>query len=333
MVRVGFIGTGGMGMGQARAFSKVRGCRLQACADPSEESRQAFTREFPEAAVYDDHRKLLQNPDVDVVVVAVPTALHSSISIDALRARKPTLVEKPMARTTAQCRRMIEVARRYRILLMVAHCRRFDPSFCAMVKAIREGKLGRPMIWRSAMAVMGPGGWFMDEKVGGGPFLDGGVHNYDTANQMFGDPQRVTGSVVNFDPSCSAPDTGTVIVRYAHGNQLVLGWSWRGRGSGMDDVIGPKGFFQQGPGPLKPPTSAKGKFGYHCLTDLTGTSRLIRFKIGEQNMYYEQARHFLSCAQGKARCLSPAREAIKSVAIGEAILRGARDMQAKNVAW
>ena len=50
-------------------------------------------------------------------------------------------------------------------------------------------------------------------------------------------------------------------------------------------------------------------------------------------MYYEQARHFLSCAQGKARCLSPAREAIKSVAIGEAILRGAHDMQAKNVAW
>jgi len=333
VIRIGFIGTGGMGMGQARAFAKVRGCQVCACADPSPKSRRTFVEAFPDASVYDGHRILLADPDVDAAVVSVPTGVHCSISIDALKARKPTLEEKPMARTTAQCRRMMEAARRHRTLLMVAHCRRFDPGFMSMVKAVRAGKVGRPAVYRHVMAGMGPGNWFLDDRLGGGPLLDGAVHKYDLANLMFGDPERVISSGLNFDPTVTAMDTGTAVVRYAEDNQLLVSWSWRGRGLGLDDVIGPRGFLQPGTGSLNPPAGEKGKYGYHCLTDLAGRERLIRHRLGSENMYVEQARHFVSCIQRKSRCRSPGEDAIKAVAVGEAVLKAARGMQARNVTW
>ena len=172
----------------------------------------------------------------------------------------------------------------------------------------------------------------MDERLGGGPLMDGAVHNYDFANWIFGRPESVVSSSVKLDRKVSALGTGSAVVRYASGDQLMVSWSWAARGLGLFDVVGPRGFIQLGTGGLEPPASEKGKTGYCCFTDARGKARLIKSHT-RPGMLVNQMRHFLDCVRGKARCASPGTEAIKAVAVADAILKSGPPGRARPVRW
>lgn len=331
MLRIGFIGLGGMGRHQAQAFRDAKGCRVTAGSDPSADARAAFAQLFPDANLHEDHTRLLADPAVDAVVVSTPTGTHGDVAGDALRARKPVLLEKPMARTVAECRRLIALSKRVDIPLMVAHCRRFDPYWGSWKKALLAGKIGRPVLWRHVMAGLGPGRWFMDEKLGGGPLLDGAVHNYDFANWMFGQPVSVVASSLKLVPDVTAVDTASAVVRYASGDQLMMSWSWGVRGTSLHDVIGPRGFIQFTPGDPAPTPAEAEKYNFCSVTDLKGVSTRIA-SPKTPSMYVRQARHFLACAAGRTECLSPGTEAIRAVAVAEAILRAGPEGRAVKIA-
>jgi predicted dehydrogenase len=148
-----------------------------------------------------------------------------------LAARIPVLLEKPMARTVAQCHQLNEDAAKFNTLLMIAHCRRYDPYWTSWGAYVTEGKLGGPILWRDVRAGFSPGGWFMDDALGGGPLIDGAVHNYDFANWIFGEPESVLASGIQMNPAYSAIDTGSAIIRYRAGHQLLISWSWAVKGT------------------------------------------------------------------------------------------------------
>ena len=332
MLGLGFIGLGNVARHHMRIFRSVRGCRIHAGADPVEGARKASTDLHPQLRAYADYRELLTDPRVEAVLVATPTKEHRRPAIDALRAGKPVMVEKPMARTVADCRRMIDVARECGTLLMVAHCRRYDPGWAAWAKPALAGRLGRPLLWRDVSASR-HGGWFMDDRIGGGPMLDAAVHNYDYANMLWGDPQSVVASSIELDPDTSAVDTATAVVRYSAGDQLMLSWSWASRGSHSFDLLGPLGAIMDGAGPLAPPSSAQRDRRFYHLIDRADRARLLSAPADAMEMYRRQARHFLACVAGKEQCRSPGEEAIKAVAVAEAILAAGRRGGSRQVRW
>ena len=292
-----------------------------------------MAKQAPGTRLYEDHRPMLAEEKLDAVVVASPTLPHKLHVIDALKAGAHVLVEKPMARTTADCRKMIEAARRRGKLLMVAHCRRFDPVWGAWAKVVQRGRLGSPILWRMVRAGHGPGGWRMDDKTGGGPLMDGAIHDCDYANWLWGDPQGVTASAIKLDAAVSAVDTISAVVRYPQGNQLLVSISWSQRGDGLSDVLGPKGGLIFGPGPLKPPSSDANKHAYYCFFDEKAKPRLLRGPSDSMAKYKRQAKHFLDCINGKASCICPGREGIKAVAMCEAALMSAATGRARKVTW
>jgi myo-inositol 2-dehydrogenase/D-chiro-inositol 1-dehydrogenase len=321
-----------MGLYQARVFDQVAGCVLTAGADPSPQMRERFTTTFPHARVYDAPETLIAQPDIDAVVIAVPTGLHQPIASKALAAGKPVLLEKPMARTVPQCLKLIEDTDKHNTLLMVAHCRRYDPHWKSWGEYVTSGKLGSPILWRNVLAGFGPGSWFMDHELGGGPLIDGAVHNYDFANWIFDEPETVLSSSIKMDPTVSAIDTGSAVIRYKSGDQMLLCWSWAARGSYLHDIIGPQGFIQFGPGALTPPKEEEEDHQYCCFTDREGRQALIPSKR-RPDMYTLQAEHFLACIRGEAECLTPGSEAIKAVAVAEAILQASPEGRAVDVVW
>lgn len=332
MIRIGFIGTGWMGRYQAQSFAQVKGCAVVAGADIAAESLAKFSAAFPAAALYEDYRRLLANSRVDAVVIAVPTGLHRKLAEAALRARIPTLLEKPMARTVAECHSLIETSRKTRTLLMIAHCRRYDPHWGSWGRLVTSGRLGAPILWRHVTAGLGPGRWFMDDKLGGGPLMDGAVHNYDFANWLFGDPVSVLASAVKMDRGVTAIDTASAIVRYKSGNQLLVSWSWAVRGCGLHDILGPRGFIQFGTGDIKVSETAKKRHSYCVFTDAKGKQHLIASQRTEE-MYIVQAKHFLACIRGKAKCQTPGTDSIKAVAVADAILQAAGKGGERGVWW
>ncbi len=332
MIRVGFIGLGGMGLHQAKSFAQVDGCQVTAGVDPSPEMRARFAQTFPDAQVYDSPEALLAQGKVDAVVIAVPTNFHQPVASTMLAARIPVLLEKPMARTVAQCHQLIEDAEKNNTLLMVAHCRRFDAYWKSWGEFVIAGKLGTPVLWRDVRAGYSPGIWFMDKEMGGGPLIDGAVHNYDFANWIFGEPETVLASAIKLDPAVSAIDTGSVIIRYKAGHQLLLSWSWSAKGTTLHDIIGPQGFIQFGASGLTVPDDEKGRYQYCSFTDREGQQSLIK-SPAQPDMYMNQAAHFLACIRGEATCESPGTQAIKAIAVAETVLKAAAEGTALPIAW
>ncbi len=321
MINIGFIGLGGMGMHQVRAFAKLRRCRIAAGSDVAPKGRKTFATQFPKAAVYKDHKQLLKDNNVDAVLIATPTGFHKAVAVDVLRAGRDVLTEKPMAMNTVDCRRMIDVADKTGRLLMVAQCRRYDTDWGTFAKVYRAGKLGSPVLWRHCMAGnRPPTPWFMDAKLGGGPMIDGAVHNQDFAVMLFGKPTEVVVSSIKLTKH-TAVDTASAVIHYENGCQLLLSWSWGiARGDAMHDVLGPKATLTF-PGD-----------GYHLTSNRTHKRTKVPFK--ESDMYVTQAKHFIDCIERGIACQSPGTESIKSIASAEAVLKVARKGRGtQKVSW
>lgn len=331
MIKLGFIGLGGIAHWHIKATEAIRNARIVAGADPARASRQKFAQALPQAALYSDYRDLLKQADIDAVVICTPTLYHRDIAVDALRAGYPVLVEKPMARTVAHCHRMIDAADKAGKTLMVAQVRRYDKTWGRFAKELEIGTLGRPVVWRNLAAGMGPGRWFMDDKIGGGPLIDGAVHNYDFANLVFGDPESVVAQGIDLTAS-SALDTATAVVRHASGDQLMMSWSWGSApGASGQDILGPKGTLLFGAGGL--PTGDAQGCAFYRLGIKGRKPRLIKVKGALMDAFTAQMRHFLACVEGKAQCLSPGAEAIKGVAVACAVISAARKGGAAKVRW
>lgn len=141
-MKVAVIGTGSMGRNHARVYSEMPGVELAAVADSNYELAQDLGRQYGVQA-YADHRELLEKEKPEGVTVAVPTALHEIVGTDALDAGAHVLMEKPIAATLNEGRRLIDKAKAAGRQLMVGHIVRFNPAVLALRRKLQEGAAGR----------------------------------------------------------------------------------------------------------------------------------------------------------------------------------------------
>ena len=143
-VRVGIIGCGGMGTGLWRTFNSqpdvdpVAVCDVY---DPFRERAARIPREKPEQ--FKDWRRLLDRKDIDAVIVATPDHWHALLTVAACRAGKDVYVEKPLALTIREGRKMVDAAREHKRIVQVGAQQRSGEHYAEAVRLIREGALGR----------------------------------------------------------------------------------------------------------------------------------------------------------------------------------------------
>lgn len=135
-VRVGVVGVGHLGRHHARLLQGLP-CDLVGVADPSEAARAHATTTFRVPA-YADHRELLGK--VDAVTVVVPTRLHREVASDFLQAGVDVLVEKPIARTSADGQALVDLAAAHGRILQVGHVERFNPALRAIADIGRAAR-------------------------------------------------------------------------------------------------------------------------------------------------------------------------------------------------
>lgn len=194
-INVGLIGCGNIGSGgHAPAYARIPETRLVAVCDRLP-ARAATVAAATGADAYQDYRQLLARDDIEMVDLCVPTDQHAPLAIDALKAGKHVLCEKPMARTLAEADGMIEAARESDRKLMIGHVRRFDHRYTTIKAGIDAGDVGRPVYIRRAERQWLPfpaDAWHWHPEAGGGVILDIGVHIADLFRWYFGqDPVSV----------------------------------------------------------------------------------------------------------------------------------------------
>jgi predicted dehydrogenase len=142
VIRLGVVGYGYWGPNIVRNFSDVPGCQLVAVSDMRPDRLAAVRSRYPAIRTFADANELVADRRVDAVVIVTPVSTHFDLAMQALRAGKHVLVEKPLASTSEQAMRLVEEAARRRLVLSVDH------TFCytGAVRKIRElvqtGSLG-----------------------------------------------------------------------------------------------------------------------------------------------------------------------------------------------
>lgn len=142
-LNIGIIGLGKAFKLMLPTFRMDQRVRLVAASDTDPVSLRQFKADFHGAAVYGDIESLCKNPDIDLVYISTPHQFHASHAEVALSSGKHVLVEKPMAVTLDDCRKMIscaEIAGKY---LIVGHSHSFDYPISRARKLIDSGKYGR----------------------------------------------------------------------------------------------------------------------------------------------------------------------------------------------
>lgn len=187
-LRVGIIGCGGIANAKHMpSLDKLPQVSLVAFANRAEDKARLASQTFgtADAQVYSDYRRLLEDRSIDVVHVCTANDSHAEIAIAALDAGKHVMCEKPMAKTTADARRMVEAAKRSGKKLTISYNNRYRPDSQYLYQMCRNGDLGHIYMAKAhALRRRGVPTWgaFLDkEKQGGGPLIDIGTHSLDLA--------------------------------------------------------------------------------------------------------------------------------------------------------
>ena len=183
-MKIGIIGFGGMANWHRETISGIDGLEIAGIYDIKKE-REDFAEECG-LHVYKSREELLADPKVELVLVATPNDLHKPIAIDAMKAKKNVVSEKPITLSSADLQEMIDVSRETGMFLTVHQNRRWDEDFLTIKKIYDEHKLGD--VFRIESRVHGahgiPGDWRQEKEHGGGMVLDWGVHMLDQILMM-----------------------------------------------------------------------------------------------------------------------------------------------------
>lgn len=202
-LKVGIIGCGGIANGKHMpAIKKIKETEMVAFCDIIKKRAKKAAKEYgtKNAKVYEDYKKLLQDESIDTVHVLTPNDSHAPITVAALDAGKDVMCEKPMAKTAAGAKKMVNAAQKTGNILTIGYQNRYRPDSQYLHKCCRDGELGdiyfakAHAIRRTAVPTWGV---FIDEEAqGGGPLIDIGTHALDLTLWMMDNynPQYVVGS-------------------------------------------------------------------------------------------------------------------------------------------
>ncbi len=240
-LRVGVIGCGSISTAvHLRALRQLRGVRVTALADPSAEARVRAGRLVPTAVLLPDAADLPARDDVDAVVIAAPTGLHAPLALTTLRARRHIYLEKPIATTLEDGRRLTVAANEAGVVAAIGYNWRFQPLVARARELLRARVIGD--VRHVSTVFCEPAkqlGWRGRRSEGGGVLLDLGSHHFDLIRWLLAATvERVEASV---DSHVSEHDSAFVRLHLDGGRVASSFFSFRAGQADSFELIGERG--------------------------------------------------------------------------------------------
>ncbi|MBL9173153.1 MAG: Gfo/Idh/MocA family oxidoreductase [Verrucomicrobiales bacterium] len=244
MLNIGIIGTGFMTVQHLKAYRGISGARVAALCNPSGRhldgdfsqvagnvgDKEPLRLDMTQVKAFRDPAALFADPDIHAVDICTPTRTHVDLSLAALAAGKHVLLEKPMARTPADARRIAdaaEAAARRGVFLMPAMCIRFWPEYAWVRERVISGVYGRVLDARFRRVASAPAwghGHFLQGGESGGALMDLHIHDVDFIQHCFGRPHSVMAS--GYSKVSGAVDHVVALFGYPGGPTVSAEGSW-----------------------------------------------------------------------------------------------------------
>ena len=248
-VKIGLVGSGFISTIHAEALKQCADAELLAVASPSPGKAESFARKHAISHHFTDYHRLLDLPEIDLIVVGVPNDLHCHVTLAAAAAGKHIVLEKPMCLNLAEASRMLAACHQAKVHLMYAEELCFAPKYVRLKQLLDGGALGQPVLIKHSEKHDGPHApHFWDvNRAGGGVTMDMGCHAIEFFRWMLGRPPITSvysqmGTHVHAGKT-RGDDNAILILEFANGVIGVAEESWTKLG-GMDDraeVHGSKG--------------------------------------------------------------------------------------------
>jgi UDP-N-acetylglucosamine 3-dehydrogenase len=217
---VAVIGVGFWGKNHARVFSELEETKLVAVCDRDLERAKTIASQYG-AEVYDDSRKMLKRRDIEAVSICTWTTTHAAEAMRVLKARKHTLVEKPLASTIREARKIVDFAKQNDRRLMVGFIERFNPGVQTAKSVLKTGEIGELVSATAKRVSQWP------ERIGDvGVVKDYAIHEIDIMRRIFEeDPTTVYARVGNLKHT-KFEDYAQIMLTFTRGKTAFIEANW-----------------------------------------------------------------------------------------------------------
>lgn len=214
------------------------------------------------AKVYESYQELLDDPGIDAVSVCVRNSDHCAISIDAMKAGKHVLCEKPMAVSLEECIKMVEASEKYNRFLMIGQNQRLSKAHVKAKELIQSGMLGKVLTYKTNFGHGGPETWTVDQKdvwffdkslSAFGALADLGVHKTDLVTYLLDSPvKKVTAVLKTLDKKdaegnpITVDDNSICIYEMENGvvGTMTASWTYYGAEDNSTVIYGTNGMMR-----------------------------------------------------------------------------------------
>ncbi len=329
---IGVVGCGAVAQTHLNNLKNLPHYIVKTLADVSSEQAKLRAEEFGVPNWTTDYREILADDQIEAVFVLTPPSIHAQISIASFEVGKHVFCEKPLARTSEQCRTLVRGAEETDRVFLLGYPMRHSRDALHLCKLIQSGRIGRPVcfrdIWALCLGSLSPA--IHDAEQGGGVLYEH-THWLDFVNMIFGQAQKVYASMSRFKPdNTTADDTFIAIIDFLSGDQAIWSESWAAPGFGWDpvcvgrhvrptlDVIGPQGSLHFPDPQGKPILSV-----YENHTDKREPTEQYNWETDwavNVDGYRNELVHFYNCVQNQEEPLCTAQNGLDAILLAEAIL-------------
>lgn len=237
-IGLGIIGLGYVGKIHLQHSLRLNNASLVGVSDVSRKALNA-AKETGIRKTFTDYEQLLKDPEVEAVVIALPTHLHLECARKATEAKKHILLEKPIARNVIEAREIISAAQRNSVKLMMSYPLRFNREFSKLREEIESGTLGSVEIAQATYVSSGPffhrmdshapvsvpEWWFKKELTGGGALIDIGIHLINLLRWYFGEIKEIK-SLLGYRFNMDLEDSATCLTKFELGTKAIITVGW-----------------------------------------------------------------------------------------------------------
>lgn len=240
-LRWGIIGPGWIANRFVTSVRKGTRQQILAVADINLQGAQSFAKQHGIERAYGSVEELVYDPNIDVVYISVPHPAHFPCAMQAIRAGKHVLVEKPLALNGNEVQQLRDAAREKKVFLMEAMWTWFLPKFDVLRQVLEEGMIGEVhSIIADHGEHFGPEHRIMRADLAGGPLMDLGSYPVAFATKILGRPQQVLAS--GQPAPAGVNGQASIILSHAHGHQSSIHTTLFSHTPGSAVIAGTEGY-------------------------------------------------------------------------------------------
>ena len=270
---------------------------------------------------YETFDRIRENPDVDAIYVGLPNSMHAEYTIRGAQAGKQVLCEKPMAISSAECRKMIDACRQANVKLMIGYRVQFEPMWNQAIEIIKSNRIGQLQSFHGGFFGQQPvGAWRLTKALGGGgSLMDLGIYPLNAIRHITGEePTNFTAVTATRERSGRFSEVEQSMewtMKMPSGIIASCGCSYGQRGPSILTINGESGYLVMEPGFNYEGLRLHGEVDRKPIEQVSTEKHPYQFKI--------EAEHFADCIRNNKEPEAPGEEGLKDMLAIEAVYQAA----------